>query len=105
LKGKIYDNISLIQCNEQINRETRIIGKCCNCDNIYNKCFRELIKIKRYCIQCSKDIGIEKKNKQILVYLVSHTLLKMTKLNKKQVIILIKSGEHIHLKSKKQKIK
>jgi len=61
LKGKIHDNISLIKSNEPINRETRIIGKCCNCDIMYNKSFRELIRINQYCIQCSKDIGIIKK--------------------------------------------
>jgi len=61
LKGKKHDNISLIKLNEPINRETRIIGKCCKCDIIYNKSFRELVKINRYCIQCSIDVGKIKK--------------------------------------------
>lgn len=45
--------------NELINRDTKIIGKCITkgCDLVFNRPFRELIKLNGYCADCCKEIG------------------------------------------------
>lgn len=48
--------------NVFINRDTIINGTCLtpNCDNDFNKPFRDLLKINGYCENCSKENGKEK---------------------------------------------
>jgi hypothetical protein len=45
--------------NEVINRDTNINGKCINkeCKNMFNRSFRELIKLNGYCANCCKEMG------------------------------------------------
>lgn len=45
-----------------INRDTRICGNCINvnCQNNFNKSFRELIIHNGYCFHCCKEIGKSK---------------------------------------------
>jgi hypothetical protein len=108
LKGKIHDNISLIKSNQQIDRETRIIGKCCKCYIIYNKSFRELIRINQYCIQCSKDIGIiKKKETNISIFGKPHAAQNDESKQKTKATFLENHGvEHpMHLQKTKDKIK
>jgi hypothetical protein len=108
LKGKKHDNISLIKSNEPINRETRIIGKCRKCDIIYNKSFRVLIRINQYCIQCSKDIGIEKKEQtNIGIFVKPHAAQNDEIKQKTKATFLENHGvEHpMHLQKTKDKIK
>ncbi len=42
-----------------INRDTLICGKCItpDCENEFNKSFRELVKLNGHCADCSKEIG------------------------------------------------
>ena len=54
------NNIILIdEYSKTINRDTIINGKCISqeCENNFNKSFRELIKLNGYCANCSKNIG------------------------------------------------
>ena len=55
------NNITLTDeySNKTINRDTIINGKCIlqECENNFNKSFRELIKLNGYCADCSKNIG------------------------------------------------
>ena len=55
------NNIILIDeySSKTINRDTIINGKCISqeCENNFNKSFRELIKLNGYCANCSKNIG------------------------------------------------
>ena len=54
------NNIILIdEYSKTINRDTIINGKCVSqeCENNFNKSFRELIKLNGYCCNCSKNIG------------------------------------------------
>lgn len=54
------NNIILIdEYSKTINRDTIINGKCISqeCENNFNKSFRELIKLNGYCCNCSKNIG------------------------------------------------
>jgi hypothetical protein len=55
------NNITLTDeySNKTINRDTIINGKCISqeCENNFNKSFRELIKLNGYCADCSKNIG------------------------------------------------
>ena len=57
-------NITLTNnyANEIINRDTIINGKCITngCDDIFNRSFRELIKLNGYCANCCKEIGKHK---------------------------------------------
>jgi hypothetical protein len=57
-------NITLINNydNEIINRDTIINGKCITkeCDDIFNRSFRELVKFNGYCANCCKEIGKHK---------------------------------------------
>ena len=48
--------------NEIINRNTIINGKCItkDCDDKFNRSFRELIKLNGYCANCCKEIGKHK---------------------------------------------
>ena len=48
--------------NVDINRDTIIEGQCLtiNCNNIFSKSFRELIKLNGYCNHCCKEIGKNK---------------------------------------------
>ena len=48
--------------NNDINRDTIIYGKCINvnCNNEFNKIFRQLIKLNGYCFDCCKEIGKQK---------------------------------------------
>lgn len=50
------NNIILINNYEKTNRNTRIEGKCLtpNCNNTFNKVFRQLVKTGGYCNTCSK---------------------------------------------------
>jgi len=54
-------NILLIDdySNKFINRDAIIEGMCKNgeCENIFSKPFRELLKIGGYCLDCSKENG------------------------------------------------
>jgi len=45
--------------NKLVNRDTIIEGICknCNCENIFSKPFRQLVKINGYCENCSKENG------------------------------------------------
>jgi len=45
--------------NKLVNRDTIIEGICknCNCENIFSKPFRQLLKINGYCDFCSKENG------------------------------------------------
>jgi len=45
--------------NKLVNRDTIIEGICknCNCENIFSKSFRQLLKINGYCEICSKENG------------------------------------------------
>ena len=45
--------------NKLINRDTHINGKCItkDCDDIFSRSFRELIKYNGYCANCCKEIG------------------------------------------------
>jgi hypothetical protein len=45
--------------NKLINRDTPITGICLteNCNNNFNKTFRELVKLNGYCFDCSKEKG------------------------------------------------
>jgi hypothetical protein len=45
--------------NKFINRDTLITGFCLteNCNNNFNKTFRELVKLNGYCFDCSKENG------------------------------------------------
>ena len=55
------NNITLTDeySSKTINRDTIINGKCISqeCENNFNKSFRELIKLNGYCANCSKNIG------------------------------------------------
>ena len=55
------NNITLISnyTNELINRDTNINGECIikECDKLFNRTFRELIKLNGYCGSCCKEIG------------------------------------------------
>jgi len=74
----LYNNTSLINyCNEnnislleeyskiKINRDSQIKGNCINknCNEIFCKTFRQLIKTKAFCYDCSKQNG-KNKNKE-----------------------------------------
>jgi hypothetical protein len=75
-KDKCKYNYSLLKvfCNDNniilnrvydsnlINRDTVITGNCINkdCENIFNRSFRELIKLNGYCLECCKEIGKNK---------------------------------------------
>jgi hypothetical protein len=60
-------NILLIDdySNKFINRDSKIEGMCknCECENVFSKPFRELLKINGYCQDCAK-IGAKEKYKQ-----------------------------------------
>jgi len=55
------NNILLVNdySNKLVNRDTIIEGICnnCNCENIFSKPFRQLLKINGYCDFCSKENG------------------------------------------------
>ena len=52
---------------DKVNRDTRIEGKCINeCDNHFNKGFREMFKIGALCKSCSVKNGI-KKTKELFI--------------------------------------
>jgi hypothetical protein len=58
------NNITLTNnyTNERINRDTYIQGICItpDCNNEFNRSFRELIKLNGYCADCCKEIGKQK---------------------------------------------
>ena len=58
------NNITLVENYEphMINRDTTIKGKCIteNCKNIFNKSFRELMKLNGYCFECAVKEGVKK---------------------------------------------
>jgi len=61
--------------NASINRNTVIKGNCLytGCENIFEKSFRQLLKINGYCKNCSKENGKEKiKNTNLIKYGVSY---------------------------------
>jgi hypothetical protein len=59
------NDIQLLKNYDKINRESYIEGKCINnCENSFNKNFRQLVKTGAYCSDCMKIIG-NKKNKRI----------------------------------------
>jgi hypothetical protein len=76
-----YNNETLLQyCNENkiqlvndytsenVNRESYIEGNCIteNCSNIFNKCFRQLVKTGAYCELCMQSISKNKiKNSKV----------------------------------------
>ena len=45
--------------NKLITRDTKITGNCItnDCNNIFDKSFRELVKLNGYCVDCSKNNG------------------------------------------------
>lgn len=58
------NNITLVENYQPdtINRNTYIKGKCItvNCENIFNKSFRELVKLNGYCFECAVKEGVKK---------------------------------------------
>ena len=56
------NNVTLLQnyCNININRDKYIEGKCKDCDNTFNKTFRQLVKTGAYCQNCIIKIGNNK---------------------------------------------
>ena len=62
------NNIFLTNSYSNINRDTRIIGKCLteNCQNNFNKVFRQLVKSEAYCNICSK-IKHQNKIKEVVL--------------------------------------
>jgi hypothetical protein len=62
--------------DENINRDTIIIGKCINndCKNLFNICFRDCVRFLNFgCIDCRKKITSERrKQKCIQMYGVEH---------------------------------
>jgi hypothetical protein len=65
LNNYCFENkITLIEdySGKRINRNTFIKGKCIteNCQNTFNKGFRELIKLKGYCFECALKEGLQK---------------------------------------------
>jgi hypothetical protein len=56
------NKITLLQSYENVNRESYIEGKCLhnNCENNFNKNFRQLVKTGAYCISCMNKISNNK---------------------------------------------
>lgn len=56
------NKITLLQTYENINRESYIEGKCIhnNCENNFNKNFRQLVKTGAYCVYCMSKISNNK---------------------------------------------
>ena len=55
------NDIQLLKNYDKINRESYIEGKCINnCENTFNKNFRQLVKTGAYCADCMKIIGNKK---------------------------------------------
>jgi len=56
------NKITLLQSYENVNRESYIEGKCVhnNCENNFNKNFRQLVKTGAYCISCMTKIANNK---------------------------------------------
>lgn len=56
------NNVNLLKTYENINRENYIEGKCIydNCENDFNKKFRQLLKTGAYCIGCMNKISQNK---------------------------------------------
>ena len=65
------NNISLTQAYSNVKRDTKIegIGKNADCGKPFIKSFRQLVKVGGFCIDCSKQIGIDK---NINTYNVKH---------------------------------
>jgi hypothetical protein len=56
------NNINLLKSYENVNRESYIEGKCLknNCENNFNKNFRQLVKTAAYCSSCMAKIANNK---------------------------------------------
>jgi len=77
--------------NKFINRDTIIQGICLNsdCNNVFNKSFRQLLKINGYCENCSKENGkIKIKETNIKRYGVNNPM-KKEELKEKQINTMI----------------
>jgi len=85
--------------NEYVNRDTFIEGLCKNdnCDKLFKKPLRELLKIGGYCIDCSKENGKQKIVKTNLIkFGVTNPMQNENIKNKLKQSILNKYGvEHI----------
>lgn len=89
------NNITLTNSYSNINRNTRIEGKCLtkNCEHIFNKVFRQLVKSGAYCNICSK-IKHQNKIKEVVLdkYGVENVFQLKEIKDKIKEIILLKYG-------------
>ena len=56
------NNITLTKAYSNVKRETKIEGQCKNeeCGKPFTKSFRQLVKVGGFCMDCSKQIGMNK---------------------------------------------
>ena len=74
------NEIELIGEYENVNRDTRIRGKCKTegCEGIFEKSFRDIIRIGAFCKECTKEKGLKKRcfPKNVVKWNTNYELLK-----------------------------
>ena len=92
--------------NEQVNRNTIIIGKCINndCKNFFSTCFRDTVRFLNFgCKDCRKKITSERrKQKCIEMYGVEHFMKVKEIKNKADNTFISNYGNNYELISEKR---
>lgn len=94
--------------NELMGKNFRIEGKCTteNCNNVFNKDFRSLLKIGAHCYDCSKEKGKNKiKKTNLKKYGSEHGMLSLQNREELQKANIKKFGKKFYSQTKEYKEK